>query len=55
MIKEFKLGYVPWKNNFYEELKKDFSEEELSLTGLFYKNDKTGKFIDRFNSRIIFQ
>ena len=54
MIKEFKLGYVPWKNNFYEELKKDFSEEELSLTGLFYKNDKTGKFIDRFNSRIIF-
>ncbi len=54
MTKEFKLGYVPWKNNFYEELKKDFSEEELSLTGLFYKNDKTGKFIDRFNSRIIF-
>ena len=24
------------------------------MTGLYYKNDKTGKFIDRFNSRIIF-
>ena len=24
------------------------------MTGLYYKNDKTGKYIDRFNSRIIF-
>ena len=24
------------------------------MTGLYYKNDKTEKFIDRFNSRIIF-
>ena len=27
IIKEFKLGYVPWKNNFYEELLKKYSEE----------------------------
>ena len=53
-IEEFKLGYIPWKNNFYEELLKKYSEEEISLTGLYYKNDKTGKYIDRFNSRIIF-
>ncbi len=53
-IEEFKLGYVPWKNNFYEELSKKFSEEDINLTGLYYKHDKSGKYIDRFNSRIIF-
>ena len=53
-IEEFQLGYVPWINNFYEELTKKYSEEEINLTGLYYKNDKTGKFIDRFNSRITF-
>ncbi len=54
IIEEFKLGYVPWQNNFYEELLNKYSEDEINLTGLYYKNDKTGKFIDRFNSRIIF-
>ena len=53
-INEFKLGYVPWKNNFYENLLKKYSEDEISLTGLYYKSDKSGKYIDRFNSRIIF-
>ena len=53
-IEEFKLGYVPWKNNFYEDLIKKYSEEEINLTGLYYKHDKSGKYIDRFNSRIIF-
>ncbi len=53
-IIEFKLGYVPWKNNFYEHLLKSYSEEEISLTGLYYKHDKTGRYIDRFNSRVIF-
>ena len=53
-IETFKLGFVPWKNNFYNELLKSYSEEELNLSGLFYKNDKTGKYIDRFNSRVIF-
>ena len=54
IIKDFKLGYVPWKNNFYSILLKDYSEEEISSTGLYYKSDKTNEFIDRFNSRIIF-
>ena len=53
-IEEFQLGYVPWQNNFYGELTKKYSEEEISFTGLYYKSDKTGKFIDRFNSRLIF-
>ena len=54
IIKEFKLSYVPWKNSFYEELLKKYSEENINLTGLYYKHDKSGKYIDRFNSRIIF-
>ena len=54
IIEEFQLGYVPWQNNFYEELLKKYSEEEIYLTGLYFKNDKTGKSIDRFNARVIF-
>ena len=54
IIEEFKLGYVPWKNNFYNNLIKKYSEKEIDLSGLFYKNEKTGKYIDRFNSRVIF-
>ena len=54
IIEDFQLGYVPWKNNFHEELLKKYTEEDINLTGLYYKNDKTGKYIDRFNSRIIF-
>ena len=54
IIEEFKLGYVPWKNNFYQDLLNKYSEEDINLTGLYYKHDKSGKYIDRFNSRIIF-
>ena len=54
IIKEYNLGYVPWQNNFYEKIKTKFTDEEIALTGLYYKNDRTNKFIDRFNSRIIF-
>ena len=54
IIEEFKLGYVPWKNDFYENLLKKYSQEDINSTGLYYKNDKTGKYVDRFNSRIIF-
>jgi len=54
IIEEFKLGYVPWKNNFYDEMLKKYSEENINLTGLYYKHDKSGKHIDRFNSRVIF-
>ena len=42
------------ENNFYEILLKKYSEQEINLTGLYYKNEKTGKYIDRFNSRVIF-
>jgi len=54
IIKEFNLGYVPWQNNFYEKSLNKFNDAEIALTGLYYKNETTNKFIDRFNSRIIF-
>ena len=53
-ISQFKLGFVPWKNNFYSKLLEKYSEEDINLTGLYYRNDKTGNYVDRFNSRIIF-
>ena len=53
-IQEFQLGYVPWQNNFYQDLLKRYLEEDINSTGLYYKNDKTGSYIDRFNSRVIF-
>ena len=54
IIEEFKLGFVTWKNGFYQDLLKKYSKEEIDLTGLYFKSDKTGNYIDRFNSRIIF-
>ena len=54
IIEEFKLGFVSRKNDFYNELLKNYSEDDIKLTGLFYKNEKTGQYVDRFNSRIIF-
>jgi len=54
IIKEYNLGFVPWQNDFYEKTKKKYTDEEITLTGLYYKNDRTNKFVDRFNSRIIF-
>ena len=53
-LKNFKIGFVPRQNNFYNNLLKKYSSEDIELTKIYYKNDKTGKFIDRFNSRIIF-
>ncbi len=53
-LKEFNLGYVPKQNSFYLELLKKYSPEDIEFTKLYFKNEKTGKFVDRFNSRIIF-
>ena len=40
IINDFQLGYVPWQNNFYNELLKKYSEEEINLTGLYYRMTK---------------
>ncbi len=52
-IKKFQLGYVPI-NNFFEELSKKYSLEDIKSTGLYYFVEKNQKFVDRFKNRIIF-
>tara|TARA_B100001057_G_scaffold498744_1_gene606883 strand:- start:1228 stop:3006 length:1779 start_codon:yes stop_codon:yes gene_type:complete len=52
-IKKFKLGYVP-VNNFFEQLSKKYSTEDIKSTGLYYFVEKSQKFVDRFKNRIIF-
>ena len=53
-IKKFKLGLVPRNNNFFNNLLKKYSKEEIMLTGLYYFVEKKQKYVDRFNGRIIF-
>ena len=54
IISEFKIGYVPGNTDCFEKLSKKYSEKEILDTGLFYKNEKYNKFVNRFYSRIIF-
>ena len=54
IIIEFQIGFVPDHSDYFLNLLKKYSEEEISQTGLFYKNEKNGKFVNRFHSRIIF-
>tara|TARA_B100000029_G_scaffold509570_1_gene599071 strand:+ start:539 stop:2326 length:1788 start_codon:yes stop_codon:yes gene_type:complete len=50
----FNIGYSSSKRNFYEDLKKKFSEKEISSSGIYYLNEKNQKYVDRFRDRIIF-
>ncbi len=52
-IKKFQLGYVPY-NNFFNELSKKYSVDDIKSTGLYYFAEKNQKYIDRFKNRIIF-
>ena len=53
-ILEFQIGFVPDNSDYYNHLSKKFSEKEILETGLFYKNEKYNKFVNRFHSRVIF-
>ncbi len=53
-VKKFNLGFVTENLDYYEILKKDFDEEIIKDTGLFYFDDKKKKYISRFRNRIIF-
>ena len=50
----FKIGYTPNKNDFYEQLKKEFDEKQFSSSGIYYLDENKKKYIDRFRGRIIF-
>jgi len=50
----FKIGYASIKKDFYEHLKKEFDEKQISYSGIFYFDENKKKYIDRFRNRIIF-
>ena len=41
-------------NNFFNELSKKYSIDDIKSTGLYYFIEKNEKYIDRFKNRIIF-
>ena len=50
----FKIGFSPLKNDFYEQLKKEFDEKQIAISGIYYLDEKNKQHIDRFRNRIIF-
>ena len=50
----FKIGYSPNKDSFFEELKKEFDEKQISYSGIYYFDENKKKYKDRFRDRIIF-
>ena len=50
----FKIGYTSKKDNFYEELKKEFDEKQIGSSGIYYFDENKKKYVDRFRNRIIF-
>ncbi len=53
-VKNFNIGYVTEDLDYYEILKKDFAEDIIKDTGLFYFDEKRKKYVSRFRNRIIF-
>ena len=50
----FKIGYSSKENNFFEKLKSEFDEKQISSSGIYYFDENKKKYVDRFRSRIIF-
>tara|TARA_B100000123_G_scaffold247188_1_gene204053 strand:- start:353 stop:1873 length:1521 start_codon:yes stop_codon:yes gene_type:complete len=53
-VKNFNLGFVTEDVDYYEILKKDYDEENIKETGLFYYDENKKKNISRFRNRVIF-
>ncbi len=53
-IEDFKIGFVPNNPNFFGLLRKEYSEDEIMLSGLFYLDEKNNKYVERFRDRILF-
>jgi len=50
----FKIGYASTKNDFYEQLKKEFDEKQIRSSGIYYFDETKKKYVDRFRNRVIF-
>ena len=53
-VKKFKIGYIKKNPNFFDKLRKDFNEQTLVESGLFYLDEKKKTYIERFRGRLIF-
>ena len=53
-VKNFDLGFVRNKKNYYQVLQKKFNEKDLNDSGLFYYDEKKKEYIERFRGRLIF-
>ena len=53
-VKKFKIGYIEKNPNFYDKLKRNFSEQTLIESGLFYLDEKKKTYVERFRGRLIF-
>ena len=53
-VKKFKIGYIEKNPNFFDKLKKEFSEKVLVESGLFYLDEKKKVYVERFRGRLIF-
>jgi DNA primase len=55
-VKKFELGYslTEWDGFLNDATQNQFQTEILEKAGLILKNDKSGKFYDRFRGRVIF-
>jgi len=53
-VKKFKIGYVSNDQKFKEDIFKEFSENEIKDTGLYYFDENKKKYVDRFRDRVIF-
>ena len=53
-VKKFKIGFVTKDTDIYQVLLKEFEENKLKESGLFYFDENKKKFVERFRDRIIF-
>ena len=53
-INFFRIGYAPPKNDFFNELLKEFDENQINSSGIYYIDEKKKENVDRFRGRIIF-
>ena len=50
----FKIGYAPYKKDFYEIIQKEFNEKQIKSSGIYYVDENKKEYVDRFRNRIIF-
>ncbi len=53
-VKKFKIGYETNDLTFQENIFKEFNENEIKDTGLFYFDENKKKYVSRFRERVIF-